>query len=286
MRIDRIQIVTAEPEACARRFERLALAAPLRRDRLAELGARRLVLALGESEVEVLEPDGAGAAADFLRATGGGLFAAGIAVAEVGATRERLERAGVRGVAAGDQLLVSPEALGIPGLRLVVSPARPRPRTGLVRFLYEVTHLCDDFVGAGARFATLFGIDPGHFVPIRSETFGYEGTLTLFDPDRLDRIEIVNPYDRTKTMGRFFTKRGASLYMAYAESDETRRLRDAVAAEAPGNWTGPVEGDSPDNLFLHPRALGAVMLGVSRTSFAWSWSGRPDRVQPTARPGV
>ena len=35
-----------------------------------------------------------------------------------------------------------------------------------------------------------------------------------------------------------------------------------------------------DNLFLHPGALHGVMLGISRSSFAWTWSGCPERVEP------
>ncbi len=279
-RIDRIQLVVTSTKEAEQAWTRLLGAQPVREDTSRALAARRLVLGVGESEVELLEPEGSGAAADFLARSGGGLFAAGIAVDDVAALRARLEARGVAVVAEHGQLLLTPEALGIPGLRLVISAHAARARMGLARFLYEVTHLCDDATVATERFATLFDLDRRHFVPIRSSEFGYEGTLTLFAPERLDRIEIIHPFEATKTMGRFFGRRGPSLYMAYAEVDETDALRTRAVEQAPRDWTGSRDAAVPDNLFLHPRALGGVMLGVSRTSYAWTWSGRPERVKP------
>jgi hypothetical protein len=155
-----------------------------------------------------------------------------------------------------------------------------RAPAGLVRFVYEATLLVPDWKRAAERFAAACGLDPAHFVPIRSERYGYDGTLTLFHPDRLDRVEIVDPFDRAKTMGRFLVRRGPSLYMAYIEVSDVGALRERLLAHAPDDWTGPREGPAPDNLFVHPRALAGLLLGVSRERFAWSWSGRPDRVLP------
>jgi len=282
-RIDRIQLVVRDLEEAARSWQRLLGAETVRENASKALGARRRVLAVGESEVELLAPDGAGEVAEFLRGAGGGLFAAGIAVAEPPALAERLAGQGVPSLSEGSQLLLSPEALGIPGLRLVVSPLAERRRVGRVRSLYEVTHLCVDPPEAVRRFTDLFGLEPRHFVPIRSPEFGYEGTLTIFHPDRLDRLEMIHPFATEKTMGRFFAKRGPGLYMAFAESDETAAVRAECLAHAPNDWTGPRRAAVPDSLFLHPRALGGMMLGVSRTSFAWTWSGHPDWVQPAPR---
>jgi hypothetical protein len=33
-----------------------------------------------------------------------------------------------------------------------------------------------------------------------------------------------------------------------------------------------------DQIWLHPATLGGMMLGLSRPSMAWSWSGSPERV--------
>jgi hypothetical protein len=168
----------------------------------------------------------------------------------------------------------------VPGLRTVVSGEQELPAGGLLERLYEATLLVDDSRAAVAQTAAAFGLAPAHFVPIRSAEFGYDGALTLFHPDRLDRVEIVTPNDPSKTMGRFFAKRGASLYMCYAEAADLTPIRARLLEHAPHDWTGPRDSTTLDNLFIHPKALGGIMLGVSRTTVAWTWSGHPERVVP------
>ncbi len=281
-RLDRVLAVVADREAVAGAYRKLLDAEEVGRDALRGLAARRTVLRLGASEIELLEPDGAGPAADFLAATRGGLFAAGFAATDLAALRRRLDARGVSYLEDNEALLLTPESLGVPGLRLVVTPERELRPAGLLRGLYEITHLTSDFDGAAARLAEVFDLERGHFVAIPSPQYGYDGLLTLLDPDRLDRVETITPNDPAKTMGRFFAKRGPSLYMCYGESDEPAAVRDRLLEHAPHDWTGTREPVAPDNLYIHPKALGGTLIGVSRTSFAWSWSGRPDRVRPPA----
>jgi hypothetical protein len=280
-RVDRVQAVVADRQATATACRRLLDAAVVREDRVQILSARRTVLRLGSSEVELLEPDGSGVAAEFLSRTKGGLFAAGFATADIAQLRTHLTERGVSVAEEGGQLFLSPEQLGVPGLQTVISPDREQAAVGLVRRLYEVTLLVQDFSSVVKESAATFALDPAHFVPIRSEEFGYEGVLTLFHPDRLDRIEVITPYDPAKTMGRFFAKRGPALYMCYCEADDLALIRERLREHAPGAWTGPDDGTAPDNIFIHPAALGGMMLGVSRTTFAWTWSGHPERVTPS-----
>ena len=226
------------------------------------------------------EPDGVGAAAEFLKQTRGGLFAAGLATADPALLRSHLTARGVEVAQAGAQLLLGADALGIPGLRAVISPQAEREPAGLLGQLYEATLLCPEWKRSAEHIAEQFGLDSRRFVPIRSAEYGYEGVLTLFHAARLDRIEVVTPFEALKTMGRFFERRGPSFYMCYAESDDTAALRARLVAYAPEHWTGPHEGVMPDNLFIHPAALSGLLLGVSRRSFAWTWSGSPERVEP------
>jgi hypothetical protein len=252
----------------------------VREDAAKELRARRTVLRMGASEVEVLEPDGAGPVEDHVASGRGGPFAAGFATPDPAALERHLASRGVRAIRDGAQLLLSPSALGIPGLFAVISPDEPREPAGrLIRHLYEVTHLVPDAEVSTRAIAERFGLAREHFVPIRSEPYGYAGTLTLFDPERLDRVETVHPYDLSRTMGRYFARFGPSLYMGFAETDAPAALRERLLEHAPRDWTGRREGAPPDSLFVHPRALGGVMLGVSRTTFAWTWSGHPERVR-------
>ncbi len=47
---------------------------------------------------------------------------------------------------------------------------------------------------------------------------------------------------------------------------------------APGDWSAAPFDGATDTLFVHPKALSGLLLGVSRTSVAWRWSGHPERV--------
>ncbi len=276
-RIDRVQITAHDAAAVANRWVELLDAQIERRDRVTALGADRIVISVGNSEVEILQPVAPGPVARHL-AAGGGAFAAGLATQNIHHVRRCLAEAGIVPTQIGQQFFVDAGRLGIPGLNVVVSADVERPRVGLMTTLYEVTHLTADPAGACATLARLFELDQHNFVPIRSEQFGYDGTLTLFDSNALHRIETINPYDRTKTMGRYFDRFGPTLYMCYAETDRLPELRERLKQLAPREWTG--SDADPNGLFVHPRALGGIMLGVSRVSYAWTWSGYPARVNP------
>lgn len=278
--LDRVQLVVSDRTRAVVSFSQLLGAALLRQDEVRPLGALRSVLRVGRSEVELLEPDGVGAVAAFLKSTRGGLFAAGFTTKDLALLRSHLIARGVEVAQAGGQLLVGADALGVPGLRAVLSAEAEREPAGLLDHLYEVTLLCPDWKRSAERIVDQFALDSRHFVPIRSAEYGYEGVLTLFHPARLDRIEVVTPFETRKTMGRFFERRGPSFYMCYAESDDTAALRARLVEYAPQHWTGPREGVMPDNLFIHPAALSGLLLGVSRRTFAWTWSGSPERVEP------
>ncbi len=276
-RIDRVVITAHDAAAVANRWIVLLDAHEQRRDRIEALGADRIVIGVGDAEVEILQPNGPGPVARHL-AAGGGPYAAGVATRNIHKLRRRLAEAGIVPTQIGQQFFIDAGRLRIPGLNVVISVDVERPRTGLLTNLYEVTHLTDDAPGSAAAFARLFDLDTRNFVPIRSETFGYDGTLTLFDSSALHRIETIDPFDRTKTMGRYFERFGPTLYMCYGETDRLPELRERLKALAPRDWTG--SDADPNGLFVHPRALGGIMLGVSRTTYAWTWSGRPERVIP------
>jgi len=278
--VDRIQIACPDRREAVAAFARLLGAEVVREDRVACLAAERTVLRLGTSEVEVLEPDGVGRVADWLGRCGSGLYGAGFATPDPQALAAHWRALGRSLVTERDQLFLAAEASELPGLHAVVSRAEEREPIGLVRALYEVTLLVADHAEMARRAARVFGLDAKRFHPIRSEPYGYAGTLTLFRDDALDRIEVVTPFDDTKTMGRFFRSHGPRLYMAYAEADDPAAIRARLLEHAPRDWTGPREAKQPDNLYLHPKALGGVLLGVSRTSFGWIWSGHPERVVP------
>jgi len=283
-RVDRIQMAVAEAGPAARQFQDILGAEIVREDESAYLNARRTILALGASEVELCAPRGAGVVRAHLDRWGPGLLTAGFSVASVAALRAHLISEDVAFTKEGDQTYLEPgETVG---MRVVISPAGTRGAgaqrmTGLVKHLYEVTNtIVSDWTAAAERYTRLFGLDPARFSAIRSDRFGYTGTLTLFDPPaRLDRIEISQVTDPKSAMGRWAAKRGDSLYMCYAETDDvgaiTRRLGRHHARFTPRGGDPTAERDG---LWIHPSALGGLLLGISRTTVAWEWSGRPELV--------
>lgn len=280
--VDRVQLVVADRRSAAASFARLLDAAVASEDAIAPLAARRTALSAGHAVIELLEPDGAGPVADHLASAGPGLFAAGVATQDLEAVRHRLIEQRVDFAEADGQLFLAPAATGDTGFRCVISPLRDAPAApGLISHLYEVTNLVADWEQASARYAALFDLAADRFCPIASPEYGYRGTLTLFDPrDRLDRIEVITPHDLGKTMGRFMSKRGPCLYMCFAEASDLGVIRDRLQEHAPADWTGSTHATVPDTLFIHPKALAGLMMGVSRATVGWTWSGHPERVRP------
>ncbi|HKV15642.1 MAG TPA: VOC family protein [Reyranella sp.] len=278
-RCDRVQIAVHDAAKAASRYKKLLGGEVSRRDHSRYLDARRTILAIGESEFELCEPDGAGRTRKFLDARGEGLMTAGYCTADLDGMAKRWEGLGIAYEREGEQLYLGGDVTF--GLPMVISQSTYRPRVGPVSFLYETTNtLASDWRRAAALYAGLFGLDPARFCGIGSDRFGYVGTLTLFDPpNRLDRIELSQATDDVHAMGRFVKKHGDSLYMCYVETHDwpaiRGRLLDANARYTP---RGSDPATDPDGGWVHPKELHGLLLGISRTGLAWEWSGREDLV--------
>src|SRR5262249_57177964 len=72
------------------------------------LGAARLVLALGSSEVELCEPSGPGPAAEHLGSQGEGLMTAGFSTGDMAALKTNLEQHGCRFTSERDHVYLEP----------------------------------------------------------------------------------------------------------------------------------------------------------------------------------
>jgi catechol 2,3-dioxygenase-like lactoylglutathione lyase family enzyme len=273
-RLDRIQAVVRDPVPAAEAWYALLGAEPVREEASETLRAHLTVLQAGDTEIELLRPTGPGPAADRLGAWGEGLFGVGFSVADLAAMRERLAAQGARWTEEGERLFVDPDETH--GLRVVIGPRFARKPVGHVRWVYEVTHLVKSWKEGTGRHAELFGLDSTRFSEITSELYGYTGMLLLFDPpSRLDRIEICEITDPDRPMGRFFGRRGEGIYMCYCECDDTQAMLERLRSRGVQH-TAPRGEVDPPNLFVHPSGLHGVLLGISRTHYAWTWSGRPD----------
>jgi catechol 2,3-dioxygenase-like lactoylglutathione lyase family enzyme len=274
-RVDGVVLAVHDPEAAARTYEAL-FGAHLGggREPSATLGADLWPLRIGTDLMRLARPTGAGPVADHLQRWGEGLLAAVVSASDIDGIVGRLVE---RGAAPDiEDTLVHVEPTSIHGLRTIVVPSVEREPTGVISFLYEVTHLVEDAEAATERWADLFGLDRTRFHPIHSERYGYRGTLTLFDPPaRLDRIEVIHPHDRSKAMGRFFDRRGEGPYMFYMESGDMAALKERLDA-AGARYAPSDDSVAPEGLFVHPSSTHGVLIGVSRTGLGWRWSGRPD----------
>ena len=279
--IDRVLLATPDAAAAAAKWRAVLGAEEVSRDALSGLAAQRITLRVGTSDIELLEPDGTGPVAAALSRRGRAhLFAAGASSPDPAKVAEiaRANGAAHQFADARHYLTLTIEDAPI---AFVISPPTDRPPAGRLDFLYEATVLAADQAGAVSAIERAFGLDPSSFTTITSEAFGYTGVLTLFEKGRLHRFEVITPTDMTKTMGRYHAREGTGFYMAFAES-KTMPAIEAAAGGQGITLDRPATRDSAltaDQLWLHPPTLGGMMLGVSRPTMAWNWSGHPERVE-------
>lgn len=282
--VDRIQIATPDAAEAAQGWQSLLGAREVGEDRLACLGARRTTCRLGTSEIEFLEPDGPGAVDDALKKRGRGhLFAAGASTDDPVALKGHFDKENVEYEEEAGQIHALAKDLNGGDFRFVLSPAAEREPAGDIDFIYEATMLGPDSAKMEAEIARIFDLDRDCFCSIESKTFGYNGVLTLFHKDRLHRFEAITPWTTETTMGRFLDRQGPAYYMAFAETASMRVVEErALESGAPitvDRPDGRADDQTPDQMWVHPPVLGGVMLGLSRPTMAWRWSGHPERVE-------
>ena len=272
-RVDRMQLAVRDRAIAADSFAEVLGAEMVQEDDLRLFNATRTVVQAGESEFELLEPAADGPVASHLERWGEGIFAVGFSTDDPGALARRMDDRGLHFKEEGGQIFIEPDQTR--GMRTVISRASEREPVGLISSLYEVTNIVEDHEEAASFYADTFDLDASRFCPIKSEQWGYSGTLTLFDPpSRLDRIELTQTTEPSLAMGRFFARRGPSIYMCYAETGNTGAIRERLEARGSRYTAGRENGGG--NLFIHPTALHGVLMGISRANLAWTWSGRPE----------
>ncbi len=276
-RVDRMLLAVRDREAAADTFRSILGAERVREDTSRLLGARRTVVQAGISEFELLEPAGDGPVLAHLEHRDEGILAVGFSAADLSALGSRLSQRGVSHSEEDGRLWIASDQT--PGMNVLLSPDEERSPVGLINWLYEVTNIVDDHERAAAFYADAFGLDPAKFSPIHSDRYGYTGQLLLFNPpQQLDRIELTQITEPSLAMGRFAARRGQSIYMGYVETDDVAAVQRRLD-ERGARYAGRSDDPNPEGLFIHPTALHGMLMGVSRTNLAWSWSGRPELAQ-------
>lgn len=280
--VDRLLVATPDAAGAGDSWRRLLGAEDVFREVSPELSATRHVFRIGRSEIEFLEPDGTGPIADALVRRGRAhVWAAGASSPDPLVVATTARSTGAQTARVGDRQLVTLTIEEAP-IRFVISPEAERAPVGRLDFLYEATVLAADQTRAVNQIRDAFALDDSIFTRITSEAFGYTGVLTLFRPDQLHRFEVITPIDAGKTMARYHAREGVCFYMGFAEAPdllEIERRIDPLGITVDRPDGRPAE-ETPDQVWIHPPTLGGVMLGVSRPTMAWMWSGHPERVLP------
>ncbi len=273
-RVDRMLLAVRDREAAADTFVAILSAERVREDTSKLLAARRTVVQAGISEFELLEPAGDGPVSAHLERWGEGILAVGFSTSDLSALGSRLAGSGVAYSEEGERLFIAADQT--PGMNIVLSPDEQRSPIGVIKWLYEVTNVVDDHERAARFYTDAFGLDARKFSPIRSDRYGYTGQLLLFNPpQQLDRIELTQITEPSLAMGRFHARRGQGIYMGYVETDDVAAVQSRLEARG-ARYAGRTDDPHPEGLFIHPTALHGILLGVSRTNLAWTWSGRPE----------
>lgn len=280
--VDRILVAVRSLDDAERNYRNVLAAKVVDEFDSAYLKARVRRMLLGTSEVELCMPAGDGPVQRHLDQWGEGLFCGGVSTPDLDACEQWLAAQSVRFEKADGRLY--PDSADLYGLPLAISAVHASGKArapGPIEFLYELTMvLRSRWQDVAGHYVQRLALQPARMVDITFARFGYEGSLMMFDPDRLDRIELSEAHDPAFPMGRFSAKRGDALYMCYAQTDDLAQVI-ARLEEHGHRWTRRTQTPQErDGLWIHPSALNGVLMGVSRHSLAWQWSGRPDRVQP------
>jgi hypothetical protein len=277
-KVDGVLLAVRDADAAAATFGTIFGGEVIGRGAAPPLGADVTDVGVGRDRIGLAVPTGPGIVQDHLDKWGEGIFGVAFATDDVPALRDRIKSKGVA-VTPDDAKLFMIDPAQTHGLVTWVMPHVEREPVGVLSFIYEVTHLVEDWKGVSDFWTDLFGLDGAKFSPISSKQYGYDGMLTLFDPpDKLDRIEVVYPHDTEKAMGRFFVKRGEGPYMFFAECADVPGLVERLKS-ADARFAG---GEGNNSLFLHPSSTHGVLIGVSPTNQAWVWSGRPELAKAEA----
>jgi hypothetical protein len=256
--LDRIVIAARYRWPVVRALRRVLDAEVVGRDHLPFWSAVRTTLRAGVSEIEVLEPKGVGAVADFIGRRGPGLFAVGFASTDLEKYRAHLKSHAVFFEEHERQLfLKSDKGVDLPGLNLVITPAREREPAGLLQRLCSATllHRAVKRVGALVR---ILGVRSSRLSKVRQAMPGFTGTVIHLGEGLTSHLAVLAPRGNATPIGQFFFRNGPGIYVASAISEKLAAIRARLASL---DHAAPAQ--SADGLLLIPsRLLGGARLAV------------------------
>lgn len=256
--LDRIVVAARYRRPIVQALRRVLGAEVVGRDHLPTWSAERTTLRAGVSEIEVLEPKGVGAVADFIGRRGPGLFAVGFASAVPEEFRAHLETLGAFFEEHEAQLfLTSDKGVDLPGLNLVVTPAKEREPAGLLQRLCGAT-LLHRAVEPGGALLRILGVPSSRRSKVRQAIPGFTGTVIRLGEGLKSHLAIVAPGGNATPIGRFFFRHGSGIHLASAMSEKLAAIRERLASIG---HAAPTR--SEDGLLLIPsQVFGGARLAV------------------------
>jgi hypothetical protein len=256
--LDRVVVAAREHEPVPDALRRILGAEVVGRDQLPFWSAKRTTLRAGVSEIEVLEPDGVGAVADFVGRRGPGLFAVGFAAATLKEFRLHLEAQGVFYEKHDRQLFLSADkGVDLPGLNVVISPAEEREPAGLLQRLCGAT-LLTRHPEAGPALARILGADSSRLSKLSQTPLGLTATLLRVGDGLAHCLAILAPWDASTSIGRLFLRYRPHLYMASAHSEQLAAIRERLGPDA----YQPASRSTDTAVLIPARLLRGLRLGV------------------------
>ena len=256
--LDRIVVAARYRQPVVHTLRRILGAEVVGRDHLPLWSAERTTLRVGISEIEVLEPKGVGAVANFIGRRGPGLFAVGFASADLKEFRAHLETQGVYFHERDRQIfLTSDKGVDLPGLNLVVTAARKREPAGLLERLCGAT-LLHRAVEPGGSLLRILGVHSSRRSKVRQAIPGFTGTAIRLGEGLTSHLAILAPWGNATPIGRFFYRYGSGIYLASAMSEKLAEIRERLRSNADAAPTR--SADAP--LLIPSRLLGGARLAV------------------------
>ena len=256
--LDRIVVAARYRQPVVHTLRRILGAEVVGRDRLDLWSAERTTLRVGISEIEVLEPKGVGAVANFIGRRGPGLFAVGFASADLKEFSAHLETQRVYFHERNRQIfLTSDKGVDLPGLNLVVTAAEKRAPAGLLERLCGATLLHRAVEPGGETLLRILGVRSSRRSKVRQAIPGFTGTAIRLG-EGTSHLAILAPWGNATPIGQFFYRYGSGIYLASAMSEKLAEIRERLGSDADAAPTRPADA----SLLIPSRLLGGARLAV------------------------
>ena len=168
--------------------------------------------------------------------------------------------------AEGQLFVTSDKGVDLPGLNLVITPAKTGAPIGLLQRLCGAT-LLHRFVDPGGLLRIL-GTRSSQLSRVEQEIPGFTGSVIHVGHGPASHLAILVPWGNHTPIGRFFFQHGPGIYLASAMTDQLAVIRERLASLG---RVAPVPS-AGGSLLIPPHLLGGARLALfERAASCESW---------------